>query len=128
MVTQLLTPTNIEIIYPESDGQPMADNTIQFRWITVIYYNLAWLFAKDPKVFVAGDLLWYPVKGNSQLRQAPDVMVVLGVDQGDRFRRKVLRIVKIGSGEWNCVHFPSHTTGHTVFRIQRLNLRQRLPQ
>ena len=84
MVTQLLTPTNIEIIYPESDGQPMADNTIQFRWITVIYYNLAWLFAKDPKVFVAGDLLWYPVKGNSQLRQAPDVMVVFGVDKGDR--------------------------------------------
>ena len=84
MVTQLLTPTDTGIIYPESDGQPMADNTIQFRWITVIYYNLAWLFAKDPKVFVAGDLLWYPVKGNNQLRQTPDVMVVFGVDKGDR--------------------------------------------
>ncbi|NJO17640.1 MAG: Uma2 family endonuclease [Thioploca sp.] len=84
MVTQLLTPTDTEIIYPESDGQPMADNTIQFRWMTVIYYNLAWLFAKDPKVFIAGDLLWYPVKGNNQLRQAPDVMVVFGVDKGDR--------------------------------------------
>ena len=48
----------------------MADNTIQFRWITVIYYNLAWLFAEDSQVFVAGDLLWYPEFGNNKLCQA----------------------------------------------------------
>jgi Uma2 family endonuclease len=35
-------------------------------------------------VFVAGDLLWYPVEGNNKLRQAPDVMVVFGVEKGDR--------------------------------------------
>ncbi|NER93241.1 MAG: Uma2 family endonuclease [Symploca sp. SIO1B1] len=84
MVTQLQPQTDVEIIYPNSDGQPIADNTIQFRWITVIYYNLAWLFASDNQVFVAGDLLWYPVKDNNKLRQAPDVMVVFGVPKGDR--------------------------------------------
>ncbi|NES18742.1 MAG: Uma2 family endonuclease [Symploca sp. SIO3E6] len=84
MVTQLQPQTDVEIIYPDSDGQPMADNTIQFRWITVIYYNLAWLFASDNQVFVAGDLLWYPVKDNNKLRQAPDVMVIFGVPKGDR--------------------------------------------
>ncbi len=84
MVTQSLPKTDTEIIYPQSDGQPMADNTIQFRWITVIYYNLAWMFAKNPHVFVAGDLLWYPVEGNNQLRQAPDIMVVFGVEKRDR--------------------------------------------
>ena len=84
MVTQLQPQTDAEIIYPDSDGLPMADNTIQFRWITVIHYNLAWLFAEDNNVFVAGDLLWYPVKGNNKLRQAPDVMVVFGVEKGDR--------------------------------------------
>jgi Uma2 family endonuclease len=62
----------------------MADNTIQFRWITVIYYNLAWLFAQDDNVFVAGDLLWYPVERNNKLRQAPDVMVAFGVEKKDR--------------------------------------------
>lgn len=62
----------------------MADNTKQFRWITVIYYNLEWLFADDSNVFVAGDLLWYPVEGNNKLRQAPDVMVVFGRPKGDR--------------------------------------------
>jgi Uma2 family endonuclease len=84
MVMQLQPQTDAEIIYPDSDGKPMADNTIQFRWITVLYYNLAWLFAEDNQVFVAGDLLWYPVEGKNKLTQAPDVMAVFGVEKGDR--------------------------------------------
>ncbi|NES65997.1 MAG: Uma2 family endonuclease [Okeania sp. SIO2D1] len=83
MVKQLETPIHSEIVYADSDGQPMADNTVQFRWIMVIYHNLAWLFAENPEVFVAGDLLWYPVQGDSS-RQAPDIMVAFGVPKGDR--------------------------------------------
>jgi Uma2 family endonuclease len=75
---------NREIIYPESDGQPMADNTKQFRWIVLIKENLEILFANDPEIFVAGDLLWYPVEGHPEIRVAPDVMVVLGRPKGDR--------------------------------------------
>jgi Uma2 family endonuclease len=84
MVFQLQSAPKPEIIYPDSDGKPMSDNTKQFRWIVVIQQNLEWLFADDPNVFVAGDLLWYPVEGNPKLRQAPDVMVVLGRAKGDR--------------------------------------------
>jgi Uma2 family endonuclease len=73
-----------EIVYPDSDGQPMADNTRQFRWITVIKGNLDWLFQHQELVFVAGDLLWYPVEGNPKYRIAPDVMVVFGRPKGDR--------------------------------------------
>ncbi|NEO28788.1 MAG: Uma2 family endonuclease, partial [Kamptonema sp. SIO4C4] len=73
-----------EVIYPDSDGQPMADNTIQFRWIVKIKENLELLFADDPNIFVAGDLLWYPVEGNNKIRQAPDTMVVIGQPKGDR--------------------------------------------
>ncbi len=73
-----------EIIYPESDGQPMADNTKQFRYIVTIQGGLAALFADDPNVFVAGDLLWYPVEGKNTLRVAPDVMVAFGRPKGDR--------------------------------------------
>lgn len=82
MVAQIPTPTQIE--YPDSDGKPMSDNTKQFRWITVIKYNLDWLFANDENVFIAGDLLWYPVEGNPKRRAAPDVMVVIGRPKGDR--------------------------------------------
>lgn len=58
-----------EIIYPDSDGQPVANNTKQFRWIVVIQQNLDWLFADFSNVFVAGDLFWYPVEVCCENRQ-----------------------------------------------------------
>lgn len=73
-----------ELVYPDSDGQPMADNTRQFRYIVMIQGGIAALFAHDPNVFVAGDLLWYPVEGDTTIRAAPDVMVVFGRPPGDR--------------------------------------------
>jgi Uma2 family endonuclease len=75
-----LTP----IIYPDSDGQPMADNTKQFNWIVRIKENLELLFANNPEVFVAGDLLWYPVEGSNTIRRAPDALVAFGRPKGDR--------------------------------------------
>ena len=83
-MVQIQQPSQSAVIYPDSDGKPMADNTKQFRWIVVIQQNLEWLFADDPQVFVAGDLLWYPVEGDNKKRPAPDVMVVLGRPKGDR--------------------------------------------
>jgi Uma2 family endonuclease len=62
----------------------MSDNTVQFRWIVLLKENLDCLFAGDPNVFVAGDLLWYPVEGSPQIRLASDVMVVVGRPKGDR--------------------------------------------
>jgi Uma2 family endonuclease len=73
-----------DIIYPDSDGQPMADNTEQFQWIVLLKENLECLFAGDPNVFVAGDLLWYPVEGRPDIRVAPDVFVVVGRPKGYR--------------------------------------------
>ncbi|MEG4395370.1 Uma2 family endonuclease [Microcoleus sp. BROC3] len=84
MVTQVKSPQKPDVIYPDSDGQPMSDNTKQFRWILIIQQNLAWLFGDDPNVFVAGDLLWYPVEGDNKIRVGPDVMVVFGRPKGDR--------------------------------------------
>ena len=75
---------NQSLIYPDSDGQPMADNTKQFRWIVLIKENLELLFAEHQDVFVAGDLLWYPVEGHPEIRVAPDAMVVFGRPKGDR--------------------------------------------
>jgi Uma2 family endonuclease len=81
MVSQLQPTT---VTYPDSDGQPMADNTKQFRWIVVVQQNFEWLYADDPNVFVAGDLLWYPVEGNNKIRTAPDILVAFGRPKGDR--------------------------------------------
>ena len=73
-----------DIIYPDSDGQPMSDNTKQFEWIVTIKGGLDALFKNDPNVFVAGDLLWYPVEGDNKLRVAPDTMVAFGRPKGYR--------------------------------------------
>jgi Uma2 family endonuclease len=67
-----------EIEYPDDDGLPMADNTLQFEWIVMIKGCLDAVFRNDPDVFVAGNLLWYPVEGNNKIRTAPDNMVVFG--------------------------------------------------
>lgn len=72
------------IHYPESDGKPIAENTIQFDWIVKIRTGLDIRFRDDPNVFVASDLLWYPVEGDPKTRQAPDAMVVFGRPKGDR--------------------------------------------
>jgi Uma2 family endonuclease len=72
------------IIYPDTDGLPMAENTLQFEWIVKIKGGLDVLFAGDPNVFVAGDLFWYPVEGRPDIRLAPDAMVAFGRPKGHR--------------------------------------------
>jgi len=73
-----------ELEYPDSDGQPMSDNTLQFEWIVTIEGGLEALFRDREDVFVAGDLLWYPVEGRPDLRAAPDALVVFGRPKGYR--------------------------------------------
>jgi Uma2 family endonuclease len=71
--------------YPESDGQPMAENTEQYEWLVKIKENLEILFAQDPNVFIAGDLFWYPVPDRRISGPvAPDVMVAIGRPKGRR--------------------------------------------
>lgn len=72
------------LIYPESDGQPMAENTLQFEWIVLIKLGLEACFAYRNDVFIAGDLFWYPVEGQPDIRLAPDVLVVWGRPKGHR--------------------------------------------
>ena len=69
---------------PESDGEPMADNTKQLRWIFVFVGNLMALFREAANVFVGGNQNWYPVEGQPEIVNAPDAYVVFGRPKGDR--------------------------------------------
>ncbi len=84
MASQLQSPDKSDTIYPENNGEPMSNNTERLRLIVEIKENLELMFAKDPNVFIADDLLWYPVEGNNKLCKAPDVMVVFGIPKGYR--------------------------------------------
>jgi Uma2 family endonuclease len=77
-------PAPLPVVYPESDGKPTADNTRQFDWILKLAANLRVLFADRPDVFVSGNQFWYPVEGEPQTVQAPDVYVVFGRPKGHR--------------------------------------------
>ena len=46
-MVKLQPPSKSAVIYSDSDGKPIADNTKQFRWIVVIQQNLEWLFAAN---------------------------------------------------------------------------------
>ena len=54
--------------YPESDGQPMAENTKQFQWIVTLKENLDALLTQ---AFVAGDLFWYPLDRQQSHQASP---------------------------------------------------------
>jgi Uma2 family endonuclease len=91
MLPTALLPEEVSdpVIYPDSDGRPMADNTLQYEWIVTIKGNLDLLFRADPAVFVAGDHLIYAVKGDPKKRRAPDAYVAFGRPKGHRGSYKV---------------------------------------
>ncbi len=84
MTTTLAPRPPKPVEYPESDGKPMAENTKQARWIVILFDNLLALFAEVADVFIAADLLWYPVEGEPEVCQAPDVFVAFGRPKADR--------------------------------------------
>jgi Uma2 family endonuclease len=72
------------VVYPDCDGKPIAENTLQYEWVVTIKGNLDLLFRDRPDVFIAGDLLWYPVEGSPKICTAPDAMVAFGRPKGHR--------------------------------------------
>ena len=77
-------PVTTDVVYPDSDGKPMADNTLQWDWMVKIVGELREVYADRPDVFVAGDLFWYPVQGDPKTVTAPDGLVVFGRPPGYR--------------------------------------------
>ena len=82
-------PPHDTVVYPDSDGKPMAENTLQYEWIVTIKGNVDAIFRDDPAVFVAGDNLIYPKKGDPTVCSAPDVYVAFGRPKGHRGSYKV---------------------------------------
>jgi Uma2 family endonuclease len=86
MVTTAIALPEEALLYPSSDGNPMADNTKQYQWIVRIKENLEVEHQDREDVVIAGDLLWYPesVDNPPAPCQAPDIMVIFGRSKGDR--------------------------------------------
>jgi Uma2 family endonuclease len=72
------------IVYPESDGEPMAETDRHRKLIIDFILMLEDHFKDVNDVYVAGDLLIYYEEGNIYKSVAPDVFVVFGVSKKDR--------------------------------------------
>jgi hypothetical protein len=71
------------VYYPETDGQPMADNDTNLLLMHLLAGAIRHRYSGE-SAYVASDLLWYPVKGKPGICVAPDVMVAFGRPGGRR--------------------------------------------
>jgi Uma2 family endonuclease len=82
--TALQRETKPEVLYPDSDVEPIAKNSIQYQHVIALQVGLDAMLAHNPDVFVAADLLWYPVEGRPDIKITLDVMVAFGRPKGAR--------------------------------------------
>ena len=81
-------PTESTELYPDSDGKPMAVSDLHRRILTRTLQVLETYFAKNPAVYVSGDILMYYVEGDPRQSVSPDVLVTFGLDK--KLRRTYL--------------------------------------
>ena len=81
------------IVYPESDGKPMAETDAHRNLIIAILFALEQRYQADPQVYIAGNLLLYYEEGNPKASLAPDAFVVFGVA---RHERRIYRLWEEG--------------------------------
>src|SRR6516225_8390196 len=73
-----------KVVYPTSDGKPMAE-TDDHRYLMVDLIETQRMhFEAVPNVYVSGNLLMYYVRGNPRKHISPDVFVVFGVPKHNR--------------------------------------------
>lgn len=84
-VAELLMPYRVDVVYPETDGEPMAEtDTHRDLMAEALIYPLKEYFRDQPDVYVSGNLLLYYEEGNPRASVAPDVFVVFGIPKGKR--------------------------------------------
>src|SRR5258707_3465865 len=84
MATVRLSKAPPDVIYPTTDGKPMAE-TDQHRDVMIdTIGSLKARYARQRRVYVSGNLLLYYVPGNKRKHCSPDVFVVFGVDKRRR--------------------------------------------
>ncbi len=72
------------IVYPESDGKPMAETDIHRDVMVDFIQILRNYYHNEKDVYVSGNLLMYYEKGNPRKSISPDVFVAFGVEKKQR--------------------------------------------
>ena len=81
------------IVYPESDGKPMAETDVH-RDLMVDSIQMLQHHFRDEPVYVSGNLLIYYEEGNIRKSVSPDVFVVTR-----RWEKTKTHLLDLGRGE-----------------------------
>ena len=84
MNSNVVIDAETDIFYPTSDGQPMAESTLQWDWIVLLKHNIERILKYSDHSLVASDNLIYPVRGNIRICIAPDCYIAFGRPRGVR--------------------------------------------
>ena len=76
--------TRDKIVYPESDGQPIAESDATRDYLFYSVEALRLYFKSRGSVYVSGNLFVYYEEGNPKAVISPDVFVVFGVSHRKR--------------------------------------------
>ena len=106
----LLTRKKPEIIYPDSDGQPMGETPRHVRTILDSYKILDFWFRNQADVFVAANMFLYYVRGDRHKHVSPDVFVVKGIPKIKVPERRSYRVWEEGRGPSAAIEVTSATT------------------
>jgi Uma2 family endonuclease len=71
-------------IYPDSDGQPMAETERHYNIMVEVIATLKRHYQDDENVYVHGNMLLYYVKGDPTRHVSPDVMFTRGIAKKER--------------------------------------------
>ena len=82
MTSVLPTARSTEIVYPSSDGEPLAETSVHVDAIIDAVVILRQLLAE--RAIVLADQFLYYAQGFPKLRVAPDIMVIFDVPPGAR--------------------------------------------
>ena len=77
-------PFQREIVYPESDGEPMAETEFHLDETIYLIEGLRERFRETPDVYVCGDMFLYFKEGDPRSVVSPDVFIVKGVSKRRR--------------------------------------------
>src|SRR5437588_5992969 len=84
----MIRPTNFTTIsrneYPTSDGRPMAETDLHRDLMIALIQTLQAWYAREPFVYVSGNLLVFYEPDNRRRHLSPDVFVVKGVPKHRR--------------------------------------------
>ena len=77
-------PIDNNIIYPESDGEPMGETGFHVKANLHLFGALRNFFRNHDDIYVAADMFFYYKENKPKANKAPDVMVIKGVPNYER--------------------------------------------